>query len=140
MHLDGIVDWELNQQQRIEKLARSQNEYPIVVLNALNIIRLKRNKATHDDHFIATKADALKIDEQAYLIWKWFLDVYSLDQVADYVKPIDQQTLLKDQENKIKLLEEKLNSYKLIVLKLSLLQKSKRGDIKLMWNLLKNIN
>ena len=108
MHLDGIVDWELNQQQRIEKLARSQNEYPIVVLNALNIIRLKRNKATHDDHFIATKADALKIDEQAYLIWKWFLDVYSLDQVADYVKPIDQQTLLKDQENKIKLLEEKI--------------------------------
>ena len=48
MHLDGIVDWELNQQQRIEKLARSQNEYPIVVLNALNIIRLKRNKAAHE--------------------------------------------------------------------------------------------
>lgn len=105
MHLDDIVDWELNQKQRIEKLALSRNEYPAVVLTALNEIRFKRNKATHDDQFIATKSDALAIDQKAYLVWKWFLEVYSLDQVADYKKPIDQRAVLQNQEDKIKELQ-----------------------------------
>ena len=100
MHLDDIVDWELNQKQRIEKLALSRNEYPAVVLTALNEIRFKRNKATHDDQFIATKSDALAIDQKAYLVWKWFLEVYSLDQVADYKKPIDQRAVLQNQEDR----------------------------------------
>lgn len=108
MHLDDIVDWELNQKQRIEKLALSRNEYPAVVLTALNEIRFKRNKATHDDQFIATKSDALAIDQKAYLVWKWFLEVYSLDQVADYKKPIDQRAVLQNQEDKIKALEAKI--------------------------------
>ena len=108
MHLDDIVDWELNQKQRIEKLALSRNEYPAVVLTALNEIRFKRNKATHDDQFIATKSDALVIDQKAYLVWKWFLEVYSLDQVADYKKPIDQRAVLQNQEDKIKALEAKI--------------------------------
>lgn len=108
MHLDDIVDWELNQKQRIEKLALSRNEYPAVVLTALNEIRFKRNKATHDDQFIATKSDALAIDQKAYLVWKWFLEVYSLDQVADYKKPIDQRVVLQNQEDKIKALEAKI--------------------------------
>lgn len=108
MHLDDIVDWELNQKQRIEKLALSRNEYPAVVLTALNEIRFKRNKATHDDQFIATKSDALAIDQKAYLVWKWFLEVYSLDQVADYKKPIDQRAVLQNEEDKIKALEAKI--------------------------------
>ena len=108
MHLDDIVDWELNQKQRIEKLALARNEYPAVVLTALNEIRFKRNKATHDDQFIATKSDALAIDQKAYLVWKWFLEVYSLDQVADYKKPIDQRAVLQNQEDKIKALEAKI--------------------------------
>ena len=86
MHLDDLGDWELNQKQRIEKMAYSKNEYPPTVLNALNLIRLRRNKSAHDDHFIATKKIALEIDQSAYLVWKWFLEVYSLDEVADYVK------------------------------------------------------
>ena len=108
MHLDNLVDWELNQKQRIEKLSFSKNEYPAVVLTALNDIRLKRNRATHDDQFIATKSDALAIDKKAYLVWKWFLEVYSLDQIADYVQPTDQRVVLKNQEAKIKELEEKI--------------------------------
>lgn len=108
MHLDNLVDWELNQKQRIEKLALSKNEYPAVVLTALNDIRLKRNSATHNDKFIATKSDALAIEKKAYLVWKWFLEVYSLDQVADYVQPTDQRVVLKNQEAKIKELEEKI--------------------------------
>lgn len=108
MHLDSIVDWELNQKQRIEKLAISNNEYPAVVLANLNEIRRKRNYATHDDHFVATKSDALEIDKKAYLVWKWFLEVYSLDQVEDYVEPTDQRVILKNQEDKIKALEEKI--------------------------------
>ena len=108
LHLDNLVDWDLNQKQRIEKLALSKNEYPAVVLTALNDIRRKRNSATHDDQFIATKSDALEIDKKAYLVWKWFLEVYSLDQVPDYVKPTDQRVILKNQEAKIKALEEKI--------------------------------
>lgn len=108
MHLDNLVDWELNQKQRIEKLSFSKNEYPAVVLTALNDIRLKRNRATHDDQFTATKSDALAIDKKAYLVWKWFLEVYSLDQIADYVQPTDQRVVLKNQEAKIKELEEKI--------------------------------
>jgi possible type I site-specific deoxyribonuclease len=108
MHLDDLGDWELNQKQRIEKMAYSKNEYPPTVLNALNLIRLRRNKATHDDHFIATKKIALEIDQSAYLVWKWFLEVYSLDKVADYVEPQDQKALIKTQEDKIKALEEKI--------------------------------
>lgn len=108
MHLDNIVDWELNQKERIQKLALSQNEYPAIVLNALNEIRLKRNKAAHDDHFIATKKDALTIDKKAYLVWKWFLEVYSLDQVSDYIIPQDQSSVIKTQKNTIKALEENL--------------------------------
>lgn len=108
LHLDNLVDWDLNQKQRIEKLALSQNEYPAVVLTALNDIRRKRNSAAHDDQFIATKSDALEIDKKAYLVWKWFLEVYSLDQVPDYVKPTDQRVILKNQEAKIKALEEKI--------------------------------
>ena len=107
LHLDNLVDWDLNQKQRIEKLALSKNEYPAVVLTALNDIRRKRNSAAHDDQFIATKSDALEIDKKAYLVWKWFLEVYSLDQVPDYVKPTDQRVILKNQEAKIKALEEK---------------------------------
>ncbi len=74
----------------------------------MNDIRLKRNRATHDDQFIATKSDALAIDKKAYLVWKWFLEVYSLDQIADYVQPTDQRVVLKNQEAKIKELEEKI--------------------------------
>lgn len=40
MHLDDLGDWELNQKQRIEKMAYSKNEYPPTVLNALNLIRV----------------------------------------------------------------------------------------------------
>lgn len=108
LHLDNLVDWDLNQKQRIEKLALSKNEYPAVVLTALNDIRRKRNSAAHNDQFIATKSDALEIDKKAYLVWKWFLEVYSLDQVPDYVKPTDQRVILKNQEAKIKALEEKI--------------------------------
>ena len=108
MHLENIGDWDLNQKERIQKLAFSPNEYPAIVLNALNEIRLKRNKAVHDRQFIATKSDALGIDKKAYLVWKWFLEVYSLDQVDDYVIPQDQSSVIKTQENTIKALEEKI--------------------------------
>lgn len=36
------------------------------------------------------------------------MEVYSLDQVPDYVKPTDQRVILKNQEAKIKALEEKI--------------------------------
>lgn len=107
-HLDGIVDWELNQNERIDKLSRSMNDYPPVVLNALNEIRLHRNKAAHDDGFIATKKSALEIDQKAYLIWKWFLEVYSLDRVTGYVEPKNQNIILESQQSEIENLKKKI--------------------------------
>lgn len=131
IHLDGLVDWQLNQKERIEKLHFSRNEYPDIVLLALDEIRRKRNKAAHDDQYIATKDDAIKIDQKAYLVWKWFLEVYSLDEISDYVKPIDQRILLKNQANKIKALEDKIKQLqqmqKQVVV--SPLEKNRRREI-----------
>lgn len=95
MHLDGLGDWELNQKARIDKMRYSGNGYPDAVLLALDEIRRKRNGATHDNQFIATKGEALKIDQKAYLVWKWFLESFSLNDVPEYVTPVDQRNILK---------------------------------------------
>lgn len=108
MHLDGIVDWELNQKQRIEKLARSNNDYPATVLSALNQLRLKRNKAAHDDQFVATSKLALQIDKAAFLVWQWFLEVYSQDEIREYTLPQDQNKVIQTQAEKIKELTAKI--------------------------------
>lgn len=108
MHLDGLGDWELNQKARIDKMRYSGNGYPDAVLLALDEIRRKRNGATHDNQFIATKGEALKIDQKAYLVWKWFLESFSLNDVPEYVTPVDQRNILKSQADKIKALGEKI--------------------------------
>lgn len=107
-YLDGLVDWHLNQQERIEKLSLSRNEYPAAVLNVLNQIRLRRNEATHETGFIPTKKLALEIDKKAYLVWKWFLEVYSLDTVEKYKAPVNQNIAVRSQQNEIKLLKKKI--------------------------------
>lgn len=108
MHLDKIVDWELNQKERIEKLARSNNDYPAAILGALNILRLNRNKATHDDQFVATPAMALKVDKLAFQIWQWFLEVYSQDELKDYQIPEDNRKIIQNQAEEIKRLTEQI--------------------------------
>ncbi|MGQ5708774.1 type I restriction-modification system endonuclease [Lactobacillus sp. PSON] len=108
MHLDKIVDWKLNQKERIEKLARSNNDYPAAILGALNILRLNRNKATHDDQFVATPAMALKVDKLAFKVWQWFLEAYSQDKLKDYQIPKDNRKIIQNQAEEIKRLTEQI--------------------------------
>lgn len=109
-HLDGLVDYELNQKERIDKMNRSGNEYPASVLKALDELRRYRNKATHSEDYQPTTKAALNADKAAYLVWSWFLQVFSQDELRQYVEPVDRQQVLADQEAKIKSLEAKIAS------------------------------
>lgn len=108
--LDGVIDWELNQKERIDKLARTDNDYPVSVLRALDEIRRLRNKSAHDDQFNATKKMALEIDKQAYLVWSWFLQVFSTDKLNAYVPPVDQNKVVADQQALIDKLKAQLEA------------------------------
>ena len=106
--LDGLTDWHYSQADRIDKLTHSSNDYPIAFTKALDDIRRMRNKAAHDSDFHPSVELALEIDKKAYLIWAWFLEVFSQDTPTEYKKPQDQKQILVDQEAKIAELTAKL--------------------------------
>lgn len=107
MHLEGFGDWNLKQIDRINEL-KYRGDYPPIVTKYLDDIRHIRNLADHDHQFIVSKKQALEVDKKAYIIWNYFLEVYSQDEVKEYKKPIDQANIFKFQQEQIEQLKKEL--------------------------------
>ena len=67
--LDGMKDWNLQQNERILRMQASSNEYPSSVTAALDKIRRLRNKAAHEADFHPSLEVALYIDQEAFFVW-----------------------------------------------------------------------
>lgn len=100
--LDGMKDWNLQQNERILRMQASSNEYPSSVTAALDKIRRLRNKAAHEADFHPSLEVALSIDREAFFVWCWFLETFTQANIKPYQKPVDQQTMVADQQKKIK--------------------------------------
>lgn len=107
MHLEGFGDWNLKQIDRINEL-KYRGDYPSIVTKYLDDIRHIRNLADHDHQFIVSKKQALEVDKKAYIIWNYFLEVYSQDEVKEYKTPIDQANIFKFQQEQIEQLKKEL--------------------------------
>lgn len=107
MHLEGFGDWNLKQIDRINEL-KYRGDYPPIVTKYLDDIRHIRNLADHDHQFIVSKKQALEVDKKAYIIWNYFLEVYSQDEVKEYKKPIDQANIFQLQQEQIEQLKKEL--------------------------------
>lgn len=107
MYLEGFGDWNLKQIDRINEL-KYRGDYPPIVTKYLDDIRHIRNLADHDHQFIVSKKQALEVDKKAYIIWNYFLEVYSQDEVKEYKKPIDQANIFQLQQEQIEQLKKEL--------------------------------
>ena len=107
MHLEGFGDWNLKQIDRINEL-KYRGDYPPIVTKYLDDIRNIRNLADHDHQFIVSKKQALEVDKKAYIIWNYFLEVYSQDEVKEYKTPIDQANIFQLQQEQIEQLKKEL--------------------------------
>ena len=107
MHLEGFGDWNLKQIDRINEL-KYRGDYPPIVTKYLDDIRHIRNLADHDHQFIVSKKQALEVDKKAYIIWNYFLEVYSQDEVKEYKTPIDQANIFQLQQEQIEQLKKEL--------------------------------
>lgn len=107
MHLEGFGDWNLKQIDRINEL-KYRGDYPPIVTKYLDDIRYIRNLADHDHQFIVSKKQALEVDKKAYIIWNYFLEVYSQDEVKEYKTPIDQANIFQLQQEQIEQLKKEL--------------------------------
>ena len=107
MHLEGFGDWNLKQIDRINEL-KYHGDYPPIVTKYLDDIRHIRNLADHDHQFIVSKKQALEVDKKAYIIWNYFLEVYSQDEVKEYKTPIDQANIFQLQQEQIEQLKKEL--------------------------------
>ncbi|WP_347284177.1 type I restriction-modification system endonuclease [Lactobacillus taiwanensis] len=107
MHLEGFGDWNLKQIDRINEL-KYRGDYPPIVTKYLDDIRHIRNLADHDHQFIVSKKQALEVDKKAYIIWNYFLEVYSQDEVKEYKTPIDQVNIFQLQQEQIEQLKKEL--------------------------------
>ncbi len=107
MHLEGFGDWNLKQIDRINEL-KYRGDYPPIVTKYLDDIRHIRNLADHDHQFIVSKKQALEVDKKAYIIWNYFLEVYSQDEVKEYKTPIDQASIFQLQQEQIEQLKKEL--------------------------------
>lgn len=107
MHLEGFGDWNLKQIDRINEL-KYRGDYPPIVTKYLDDIRHIRNLADHDHQFIVSKKQALEVDKKAYIIWNYFLEVYSQDEVKEYKTPIDQANIFQFQQEQIEQLKKEL--------------------------------
>lgn len=107
MHLEGFGDWNLKQIDRINEL-KYRGDYPPIVTKYLDDIRHIRNLADHDHQFIVSKKQALEVDKKAYIIWNYFLEVYSQDEVKEYKMPIDQANIFQLQQEQIEQLKKEL--------------------------------
>ncbi len=107
MHLEGFGDWNLKQIDRINEL-KYRGDYPPIVTKYLDDIRNVRNLADHDHQFIVSKRQALEVDKKAYIIWNYFLEVYSQDEVKEYKTPIDQANIFQLQQEQIEQLKKEL--------------------------------
>lgn len=107
MHLEGFGDWNLKQIDRINEL-KYRGDYPPIVTKYLDDIRHIRNLANHDHQFIVSKKQALEVDKKAYIIWNYFLEVYSQDEVKEYKTPIDQANIFQLQQEQIEQLKKEL--------------------------------
>ena len=107
MHLEGFGDWNLKQIDRINEL-KYRGDYPPIVTKYLDDIRCIRNLADHDHQFIVSKKQALEVDKKAYIIWNYFLEVYSQDEVKEYKTPIDQANVFQLQQEQIEQLKKEL--------------------------------
>lgn len=107
MHLEGFGDWNLKQIDRINEL-KYRGDYPPIVTKYLDDIRRIRNLADHDHQFIVSKKQALEVDKKAYIIWNYFLEVYSQDEVKEYKTPIDQANIFQLQQEQIEQLKKEL--------------------------------
>lgn len=99
--LDGMKDWNLQQNERILRMQASSNEYPSSVTASLDKIRRLRNKAAHEDDFHPSLDNALFIDRAAFFVWCWFLETFTQDEIKPYEKPVNQQTVVANQQKKI---------------------------------------
>lgn len=99
--LDGMKNWNLQQNERILHMQASSNEYPSSVTAALDKIRRLRNKAAHEADFHPSIEVALSIDREAFFVWCWFLETFTQADIKPYQKPVDQQTMVADQQKKI---------------------------------------
>ena len=99
--LDGMKNWNLQQNERILRMQASSNEYPSSVTAALDKIRRLRNKAAHEADFHPSLEVALSIDREAFFVWCWFLETFTQADIKPYQKPVDQQTMVADQQKKI---------------------------------------
>lgn len=99
--LDGMKDWNLQQNERILRMQASRNEYPSSVTAALDKIRRLRNKAAHEADFHPSLEVALSIDREAFFVWCWFLETFTQADIKPYQKPVDQQTMVADQQKRI---------------------------------------
>ena len=107
MHLEGFGDWNLKQIDRINEL-KYRGDYPPIVTKYLDDIRNIRNLADHDHQFIVSKRQALEVDKKAYIIWNYFLEVYSQDEVKEYKTPVDQANIFQLQQEQIEQLKKEL--------------------------------
>lgn len=107
MHLEGFGDWNLKQIDRINEL-KYRGDYPPIVTKYLDDIRHIRNLADHDHQFIVSKKQALEVDKKAYIIWNYFLEVYSQDEVKEYKTPVDQANIFQLQQEQIEQLKKEL--------------------------------
>lgn len=107
MHLEGFGDWNLKQIDRINEL-KYRGDYPPIVTKYLDDIRHIRNLADHDHQFVVSKKQALEVDKKAYIIWNYFLEVYSQDEVKEYKTPIDQANIFQLQQEQIEQLKKEL--------------------------------
>ena len=107
MYLEGFGDWNLKQIDRINEL-KYRGDYPPIVTKYLDDIRHIRNLADHDHQFIVSKKQALEVDKKAYIIWNYFLEVYSQDEVKEYKTPIDQANIFQLQQEQIEQLKKEL--------------------------------
>lgn len=99
--LDGMKDWNLQQNERILRMQASSNEYPSSITAALDKIRRLRNKAAHEADFHPSLEVALSIDREVFFVWCWFLETFTQADIKPYQKPVDQQTMVADQQKKI---------------------------------------
>ena len=100
--LDGLKDWNLQQNERILRMQASGNDYPYSVTVALDKIRRLRNKAAHEADFHPSLEEALTVDQRAFFVWCWFLETFTQDEIKPYQKPLNQQAVVDNQQKKIK--------------------------------------
>ena len=99
--LDGLKDWNLQQNERILRMQASGNDYPYSVTVALDKIRRLRNKAAHEADFHPSLEEALTVDQRAFFVWCWFLETFTQDEIKPYQKPLNQQAVVDNQQKKI---------------------------------------